>query len=130
MNKIFILLASMFLLIGCVESVAVIGGGANGKFAQSTIQSAASYGVKKATGKTPIGHALSYVKEKNTVDKTDSCLSALIEKELKNCLMTKKKIIFKQLKTEEEKILEKPSKEFTLSLQSSINEKSKIKYLD
>ena len=44
--------------------------------------------------------------------------------------MTKKKIIFKQLKTEEEKILEKPSKEFTLSLQSSINEKSKIKYLD
>ena len=48
MKKIFILLASMFLLVGCIESVAVIGGGAtNGKLVQSSLQSAASYGVKK-----------------------------------------------------------------------------------
>ena len=64
MRKIFILLTSMFLLAGCVESVAVIGtGAANGKVVQSSIQSGASYGVKKITGKTPLNHAISYVKK-------------------------------------------------------------------
>mgnify|MGYP006085497949 CR=1 FL=1 len=48
MKKIFILLTSMFLLAGCIESVVVLGGGAtNGKIVQSSIQSAASYGMKK-----------------------------------------------------------------------------------
>ena len=48
MKKIFIILTSVFLLVGCVESIAVLGGGAaNGKLVQSSIQSAASYGVKK-----------------------------------------------------------------------------------
>ena len=52
MRKIFILLVSMLLLVGCVESVAVIGtGAANGKVVQSSIQSGASYGLKKIKGK-------------------------------------------------------------------------------
>ena len=67
MKKIFILLASTFLLTGCIESIVAIGGGAsNGKVLQSSLQSAVSYGVKKSTGKTPLGHALNYVKINNT----------------------------------------------------------------
>ena len=51
MKKLFILLASMFLLVGCVESVALMGGGAvNGKVVQSSFKSGASYGIKKITG--------------------------------------------------------------------------------
>ena len=45
MKKIFILLTSMFLLVGCVEYIAVFSGGvSNGKLVQSSLQSAASYG--------------------------------------------------------------------------------------
>ena len=65
MNKIFILLASMFLLTGCIESMAVLGGGAaNGKLVQSSVQQGLSYGVKKQTGKTPFQHALALSKKK------------------------------------------------------------------
>ena len=62
MKRIFILLTSMFLLVGCIESLVTIGGGAtSGKMVQSSLHSAASYGIKKVTGKTPIGPAVSYV---------------------------------------------------------------------
>ena len=63
MKKITILLSSMFLLAGCIESVALLGpatGATNGKIVQSSLKSAVSYGVKKTTGKTPIGHALAF----------------------------------------------------------------------
>ena len=54
MKKIIILIASMFLLAGCIESIALLGGpatgAANGKILQSSLKSAASYGIKKATG--------------------------------------------------------------------------------
>ena len=64
-RKLFFLLTSAFLLAGCAESVVAIGGGAtNGKLAQSSIQTVASYGVKKTTGKTPMQHALHYADEK------------------------------------------------------------------
>ena len=66
MKKIFILLGSMFLLVSCVESVAVIGTGAtNGKMVQSSLQSGVSFGIKKQTGKTPVQHALDYAKKTN-----------------------------------------------------------------
>ena len=65
MKKIFILLTSMFLLVGCIESVAVIGGGAaNGKIVQTSLQSAASYGIKKKTGRTPVKQKLNNTKSK------------------------------------------------------------------
>ena len=131
MRKIFILLTSMFLLAGCVESVAVIGtGAANGKVVQSSIQSGASYGVKKITGKTPLNHAVSYAKKNTNIEKKNSCSSLANKKDLELCLMVEKKIISKQIKIEEKKSSNKPSKEFTSSLQSSIDKKSKIKYLD
>ena len=70
MKKIFFLLGSMFLLAGCVESVAVIGtGAANGKIVQSSINTGISYGIKTQTGKTPMGHALAYNKKKNLKEK-------------------------------------------------------------
>ena len=130
MKKIFILLASMFLLSGCIESLVTIGGGAaNGKLSQSSLQSAASYGVKKTTGKTPIGHAINLVKKENSRE-NKSCSTFDNKKDLELCLMLEKRISSKQAKVEEKKYLNKTSKELTSSLQFSINEKSKIKYLD
>ena len=130
MKKIFILLASMFLLSGCIESLVTIGGGAaNGKLSQSSLQSVASYGVKKTTGKTPIGHAINLVKKENSKE-NKSCSMFDNKKDLELCLMLEKRISSKQAKLEEKKYLNKTSKELTSSLQFSINEKSKIKYLD
>ena len=64
MKKIFVLLGSMFLLVGCVESVAVMGtGAANGKIVQSSFNTGISYGIKAQTGKTPMGQ--SYLIPKN-----------------------------------------------------------------
>ena len=131
MKRIFILLTSMFLLVGCIESLVTIGGGAtSGKMVQSSLHSAASYGVKKVTGKTRIGHAVSYVKKDKTLEKNNSCSSFINKKELEICLMVEKRIISKQDKAKSKISYDKPSKELTSSLQSSINEKSKIKYLD
>ena len=131
MKKIFILLTSMFLLVGCVESIAVLGGGiTNGKLAQTSLQSAASYGIKKRTGKTPMRHALNYVKGNNTIKEKGSCSSFINKKDLEICLMLEKRIMSKQAKVKKKEYSNNPSKEFTLSLQSSINDRSKIKYLD
>ena len=131
MKKIFILLASMFLLVGCIESVVTLGGGfTNGRVVESSLQSAASYGVKKATGKGPLKHALNYVKDKKTINKKDSCSSFVNKKELEICLMVEKRIISNQAKIKEKKSSNNTSKELTSSLQSSINNKFKIKYLD
>ena len=130
MKKIFILLASTFLLSGCIESLVTISGGAaNGKLSQSSLQSVASYGIKKTTGKTPIGHAINLVKRENSKE-NKSCSTFDNKKDLELCLMLEKRISSKQAKVEEKKYLSKTSKERTSSLQFSINEKSKIKYLD
>ena len=121
----------MFLLAGCIESVVVLGGGAtNGKIVQSSIQSAASYGMKKKTGRTPFGHALNYVKQNKTSEKKDSCSSFVNKRELEICLMVEKRITSKQAKIKNKEYSSNVSKKLTLSLQSSINDKYKIKYLD
>ena len=130
MKKIFILLTSMFLLVGCIESVVVIGGNAsNGKLVQSSLNSAASYGVKKTTGKSPFGHGLSYIKKKSLENK-NSCSSFVNKKELGICLIVEKRIISNQVKIKKKESSNSALKRITSSLQSSINEKSKIKYLD
>ena len=120
----------MFLLSGCIESLVTIGGGvSSGKFTQTSLQSAASYGVKKTTGKTPFGHVANYIKKDNSkINK--SCSSFNNKKDLELCLILEKRITSKQAKLKEKKNLNKPSKLITSSLQSFINEKSKIKYLD
>ena len=121
----------MFLLVGCIESLAVIGGGAsNGKLVQSSLQSGLSFGVKKTTGKTPLGHVMNIVTKNKTLKEKKSCSSFDNKKTLEICLMVEKRIISKQAKIEEKKSFNKPSKKLTSSLQSSINKKSQIKYLD
>ena len=131
MKKIFILLTSMFLLVGCIESVVTIGGGAaNGKVFQSSLQSAASYGIKQTTGKTPLEHAVSQVKKDQNLDKKNSCSSFVRKKDLEICLIVEKRIISNQVKIKKKESSNSALKRITSSLQSSINEKSKIKYLD
>mgnify|MGYP001497100804 FL=1 len=130
MGKILGILITLFLLNGCAESVALLGTGAsNGKIVQSTFNSVISYGVKKQTGKTPIGHAIAYAEEKNPEKKKEPCLSFVKKTNSEICALLKK-----QLKLTKSKILTKSKensiKDLTSSLQLNINKKSKIKYLD
>tara|TARA_B110000967_G_C18570315_1_gene404526 strand:- start:42 stop:629 length:588 start_codon:yes stop_codon:yes gene_type:complete len=96
MKKIFSLLASIMLLTGCAETIALLGptsalmGGGN--IVPSTLSSAASYGVKKTTGKSPMQHALAYAEEKNPNKKKDRCLSFAKETKSEACYIAKKQI--------------------------------------
>ena len=130
MKKILGLLITLFLLNGCAESVALLGTGAsNGKIVQSSFNSVISYGVKKQTGKTPIGHAIAYAEENNPEKKKEPCLSFVEKTNSEICALLKK-----QLKLTKSKILMKSKensiKDLTSSLQPNINKKSKIKHLD
>ena len=130
MRKILGLLITLFLLNGCAESVALLGTGAsNGKIVQSSFNSVISYGVKKQTGKTPIGHAIAYAEENNPEKKKEPCLSFVEKTNSEICALLKK-----QLKLTKSKILTKSKensiKHLTSSLQLKINKKSKIKHLD
>ena len=130
MKKILGLLITLFLLNGCAESVALLGTGAtNGKIVQSSFNSVISYGVKKKTGKTPIGHAIAYAEEKNPEKKKEPCLSFVEKTNSEICALLKK-----QLKLTKSKILTKSKensiKDLISSLQLNINKKSKIKHLD
>ena len=130
MKKILGLLITLFLLNGCAESVALLGTGAsNGKIVQSSFNSVISYGVKKQTGKTPLGHAIAYAEEKNPEKKKEPCLSFVEKTNSEICALLKK-----QLKLTKSKILMKSKenslKDLTSSLQLNINKKSKIKLLD
>ena len=120
----------MLMLNGCAESVALLGTGAsNGKIVQSSFNTVISYGVKKQTGKTPIGHAIAYAEEKNPEKKKEPCLSFVKKTNSEICALLKK-----QLKLTKSKILTKSKensiKDLTSSLQLHINKKSKIKHLD
>ena len=98
MKKILILLASLFLLVSCMESVAIFGGGAaNGKLTQSSLNAAASYGVQQKTGKTPLQHAFAYGKEKKILEKKEDCSSFVDKKDLEICLMLNNKSKIKYL---------------------------------
>ena len=64
---VFLLLSSM-LLIGCfAESMTLVSTGAGasqGRLIQSSLSSAASYGIKKTTGKFPIEHIITREKQR------------------------------------------------------------------
>ena len=130
MKKILGFLLGFTLLTGCAESLALFGPGAsNGRFVQSSLNSAISYGVKKQTGKTPLEHAIAYAEEKNPEKKKEPCLSFVEKTNSEICAIVKK-----QLKITKSKILKKSKessiKDLTSSLQPNINKISKIKYLD
>ena len=96
MRKILLLLSSIFLLNGCAESLALLGPGAsNGRFVQSSLNSAISYGVKKQTGKTPLEHAIAYAEEKNPERKKETCISSFEITRSEFCTIVKKEIKLK-----------------------------------
>tara|TARA_B100000886_G_scaffold58932_1_gene36335 strand:- start:104 stop:508 length:405 start_codon:yes stop_codon:yes gene_type:complete len=96
MKKILLLLSTIFLLNGCAESLALLGPGAsNGKFFQSSLNSAISYGVKQQTGKTPLEHAIAYADEKNPERKKETCISSFEITRSEFCTIVKKQIKLK-----------------------------------
>ena len=96
MKKILLLLSIIFLLNGCAESLALLGPGAsNGRFVQSSLNSAISYGVKKQTGKTPLEHAIAYAEEKNPERKKETCISSFEITRSEFCTIVKKQIKLK-----------------------------------
>ena len=130
MKKTFGLLVALFLLNGCAESLALLSTSASsGKIAQSSLNSAISYGVKKDTGKTPLEHAIAYAGKKNPEKQKEPCLSFFEKTNSEICAIVKK-----QLEITKSKILKKSKenyvKDLTSSLQPNIDKKSKIKYLD
>ena len=96
MKKIFVLTASIILLSGCVQTVALLGPATSviggGNVVNSSISSAASYAVKKSTGKSPMQHALAYGEKNNPNKKKDRCLSFVKETESEACYIAKNKI--------------------------------------
>tara|TARA_A100001015_G_scaffold189063_1_gene210573 strand:- start:148 stop:558 length:411 start_codon:yes stop_codon:yes gene_type:complete len=93
MKKILLLLSTIFLLNGCAESLALLGPGvSNGKFVQSSINSAISYGVKKQTGRTPLEHAIAYAETKNPERKKETCISYFEITRSEFCTIVKKQI--------------------------------------
>ena len=93
MKKILLLLSTIFFLNGCAESLALLGPGAsNGRFVQSGLNSAISYGVKKQTGKTPLEHAIAYAEEKNPERKKETCISSFEITRSEFCTIVKKQI--------------------------------------
>ena len=101
MKKVFFLLTVLFLLNGCAESVALLGGSfggaSNGKILQSSLNSAISYGVKKQTGKAPLEHVKAYV-EKINPEKKEPCLSFIEKTNSEICAIVKKRLILTKSK--------------------------------
>jgi hypothetical protein len=96
MKKISLLLSTILLLNGCAESLALLGPGAsNGRFMQSSLNSAISYGVKKQTGKTPLEHAIAYAETKNPERKKETCISSFEITRSEFCTIVKKQINLK-----------------------------------
>jgi hypothetical protein len=79
-----------------VESVALlgssVGGASSGKIVQSSLRSTLSYGIKKQTGKTPLGHALAYAEKNNPEKKKETCISFIEKTRSEFCTIAKKKI--------------------------------------
>ena len=94
MKKIFFLLTSLLLLSGCVEAMALLGPASSaiggGNIVHSSISSAASYGVKKTTGKSPMQHALAYAEEKNPNKEKKRCISFIKKTNSEACAIVKK----------------------------------------
>ena len=109
MKKISVLLILMFLLNGCVETFALLGstagGASSGRVLQSSLNSAINYGIKKQTGKTPLGHALAYAEEKNPQKKKEPCISFIEKTRSEFCTVLKKQIALTNIVIKEKALL-------------------------
>tara|TARA_B110000444_G_C18402225_1_gene394206 strand:- start:57 stop:461 length:405 start_codon:yes stop_codon:yes gene_type:complete len=134
MKKAFLLLFITFILNGCAESVALLGttagGASSGKVAQSALHSSISYGIQQQTGKTPLGHALAYAEKNNSKKEKKPCLSFKEKTNSEMCVILKKQIRQTKAKIINKVNSDKSLKNSSTSLQSKIDKKSKVKYLD
>ena len=122
MKKTLLLLSTIFFLNGCAESLALLGSGAsNGRFVQSSLNSAISYGVKKQTGKSPLEHVIAYAKEKNPEKKKETCISSFEITRSEFCTIVKK-----QIKSKSTAMIEKTKKIVKETPKDKIKEISKI----
>ena len=96
MKKLIGLLITLFALSGCANSLAFLGPASTsvtgGNVAQSIASSAASYGVKKQTGKTPSQHALAYVQKHNPENKKEKCIEFIDATNTKTCAAVKENL--------------------------------------
>ena len=122
MKKILLLSSTIFLLNGCAESLALLSSGAsNGRLVQSSLNSVISYGVKKQTGKTPLGHAVAYAEKKNPERKKETCISSFEITRSEFCTIVKK-----QIKLKSNEVIEKPAEIVKEYPKNKIKEISKI----
>ena len=133
MKKIFYLFSVMFLLNGCVESVALlsstVGGASSGKIVQSSINSVTSYGIKKHTGKTPLGHALAYTEKHNPDKKLETCISFIEKTRSEFCTIAKKQasLTHQIIKKKLTSTVKKNSKNMgSVTVKAVINPKNKV----
>ena len=133
MKRIFFLLSTIFLLNGCVQSVALLGstagGASSGRLLQSSLNSTISYGIKQHTGKTPLGHALAYIEKNNPEKKRETCISFIEKTRSEFCTIAKKQISLTN-NTIKEKVLETfkktPKTENPVIVKTSIKPMNKI----
>jgi hypothetical protein len=94
MKKIFFLITTLFLLVGCVESMALLGPASSlvggGNVVQSSVSSAVNLGIKKTSGKTPMQHVLAYAEEKNPNKEKKRCISFIEKTNSEACAIAKK----------------------------------------
>ena len=105
MKKFLFLISSLFILNGCAETVALLGPASSafsgGNVVQSSLTSAASFGIKRQTGKSPVEHAISYAKEHNPDRKKEKCLDFLEMSTSEVCTIAKKKVAEIKVKIKE-----------------------------
>ena len=129
MKKIFGLLTMLLLLNGCAESIALLGTSAqSGKIAQSSLNTAISYGVKQQTGKTPLEHAMAYAEEKNPEKKQENCVFSIESTKSEFCTIAKKQISSTSaaLKKKTYEVIQKYPKELSVSIKSKIKKKTSL----
>ena len=97
MKKTFSGIILILFLTGCVESIALLSGPAasglgGGNILQSSLTSAASYSIKKSTGKSPLEHAVAYAEKNNPTRKKEKCVEFLEASTSEVCAIAKQKV--------------------------------------
>jgi|TARA_B110000259_G_C13937768_1_gene371538 predicted nucleic acid-binding protein len=102
MKKTFVLLTFLLLLVGCIESMALLGPASSviggGNVVHSTASSAINYAVKKKTGKSPMQHVVAYAEEKNPNKEKKRCISFVEKTNSEACAIAKKQVVLTHAK--------------------------------
>ena len=135
MKKYFFLLTSFLLLVGCAETLALLGPASSvvkgGNIVQSSLSSAANFGIKRKTGKTPVQHILAYAEEKNPKKEKKRCISFIEQTNSEACMIVNKQIattkaaVVKKINSTQNFVKEKSQ----VVLEKTFEDKNKTKYL-